>query len=36
MPDTVGYYDINAEAFVESTFDVVMDEIYRELHQNGM
>ncbi len=35
MPDTLGYYDNNAEAFVESTFDVAMDEIHRELHQTG-
>ncbi len=31
MPDTPGYYDNNAEAFVES-FEVVLDEIHGELH----
>lgn len=30
MPDTLGYYDDNAEAFVESTFEVAMDEICGE------
>ncbi|QIB50509.1 DUF3427 domain-containing protein [Pseudomonas sp. OIL-1] len=29
MSDTLGYYDANAEAFVDSTFDVSMDGIYR-------
>lgn len=28
MTDTLGYYDNNAEAFVESTFTVSMDELY--------
>lgn len=35
MPDTLGYYDNNAEAFVESTFEVAMDEVCGELHQKG-
>lgn len=35
MPDTLGYYDDNAEAFVESTFEVAMDKVLGELHQNG-
>jgi len=30
MKDTLGYYDSNAEAFVESTLHVSMDELYRE------
>lgn len=30
MPDTLGYYDNNAEAFVESTFSVAMNELYNE------
>lgn len=30
MPDTLGYYDNNAEAFVESTFSVAMTELYNE------
>ncbi|QJD59919.1 DUF3427 domain-containing protein [Pseudomonas sp. gcc21] len=29
MSDTLGYYDANAEAFVDSTFDIAMDDIYR-------
>lgn len=29
MSDTLDYYDANAEAFVDSTFEVSMDEIYR-------
>lgn len=29
MTDTLGYYDANAEAFVDSTSDVSMNEIYR-------
>jgi len=29
MTDTLGYYNENAEAFVNSTLDVSMDEIYR-------
>jgi len=27
MKDTLGYYDSNAEAFVESTFQVSLDEL---------
>ncbi len=30
MKDTLGYYDSNAEAFVESTFDVGMEGLYQE------
>ncbi len=30
MKDTLAYYDSNADAFVDSTFDVSMDEIYQE------
>lgn len=30
MPDTLGYYEKNAEAFVESTFEVAMDDLYQE------
>lgn len=30
MPDTLGYYDNNAEAFVESTFTVSMTRLYQE------
>ncbi len=30
MPDTLGYYDDNAETFVESTFSVGMNELYDE------
>ena len=29
MSDTLGYYNANAEAFVDSTLDVSMDDIYR-------
>lgn len=30
MPDTLGYYDNNAAAFVEATFEVRMNELYEE------
>ncbi|MCG2579832.1 MAG: DUF3427 domain-containing protein [Marinobacter sp.] len=30
MPDTLGYYENNAAAFVESTFGVAMNELYNE------
>lgn len=30
MKDTLAYYDSNADAFVESTFQVSMEELYRE------
>ncbi|MFL1453290.1 DUF3427 domain-containing protein [Marinobacter sp. GN3S48] len=30
MPDTLGYYENNAAAFVESTFEVSMNELYDE------
>lgn len=35
MPDTLGYDDNNAEAIVESTFGVVINEICGEFHQHG-
>lgn len=30
MKDTLAYYDCNAESFVESTFEVIMEDLYRE------
>ncbi|RBP30092.1 hypothetical protein DET50_108136 [Marinobacter pelagius] len=35
MPDTLGYYDNNAEAFVEAVLDIAIDEACGELHQHG-